>query len=173
MGSEAQVFLSDVQEQREPRWIRDLRGNLGLRTGTLCGRQPWTGAYWLRPMAIPDVRARESLRSRMGQTDGPRWFFCGVWTFDGRAERPYVLTAKKLLLVERAVMALCHHANAQGSSECFAAIEVPVERPIEISAGHFGGLCQAAGDLRQEPSKGWEALFGRSLAPRHRLVRGA
>ncbi len=57
--------------------------------------------------------------------NGPGVFQGSLWPVHRRAQRPDVPLAAGLLLVERPVLALRHHPNAQGNGE----------RPAQLSPG--------------------------------------
>ena len=79
-----------------------------------------------------------------------------------RAQRPDVPAQEIVLLVERPVLALRHHADAQGAGQ--PAAELPAGRH------HPRRLLPAAAHLRADPSQGRQALHRRGGPSGHRLV---
>ena len=81
-------------------------------------------------------------------------------------QRPAVPDLENLLLVERAIVAVCDNADAQGDGE--PAAELQAER-----SHHRTDYVKLLHDLHQDPPQGRQAVHRRGVQPGYRLVGGS
>src|SRR5262249_58495913 len=116
----------------------------------------------LRSVAIQPARPR--LRGGVEDTDEQGRLLRRLRPDDRRAPRPAVRNRQTLLRMERQLLALRDHANAEGDGEPAAEL-----RP---EGRYSRRLSEAAANLREDASQEWQAVSRRGVPSRHRLGGG-